>query len=112
MTEQFKLEGTLQRLSNPNPLQGVGTSQSPVQPDLQHSQEWGIYHLFGKPVVLLHHPHCKKLSYLYLNGPTFNLNHYSLSCQRKTILCQLNAALLKISHSGVVPGLSCPDKVI
>jgi len=35
-------------------------AQSPIQPDLECFQGWGIYHLSGKPVPEFQHPHCKK----------------------------------------------------
>lgn len=36
-------------------------AHSPIQPDLERFQGWGIQHLSGQPVPLSHHPYCKKL---------------------------------------------------
>ncbi|KAK4813629.1 hypothetical protein QYF61_014389, partial [Mycteria americana] len=62
----------LYRSSSPTPLQEQGhlqldqVAQSPVQPDLEGFQGWGIYHLSGQPVPVPHHPHllagCYKVS--------------------------------------------------
>ncbi|KAK4815383.1 hypothetical protein QYF61_001371 [Mycteria americana] len=38
-------------------LQLDQAAQSPVQPDLECFQGWGIYHLSGQPVPVFHHPH-------------------------------------------------------
>jgi len=48
-------------------LQLEQAAQSPVQPDLESFQGWGIYALSGQPVPVCHHLHCKKfLLYTYL----------------------------------------------
>ncbi|KAK4810053.1 hypothetical protein QYF61_005116 [Mycteria americana] len=41
-------------------LQLDQVAQSPIQPDLECFQGWGIYHLSGQPVPVLHHPHLLK----------------------------------------------------
>ena len=64
--EWFGLEGTLkgQLVQPPHGEQGHlhldQVAQSPVQPDLECFQGWGIYHLSGQPLAVFHHPHCKK----------------------------------------------------
>ena len=64
--EWFGLEGTFKgHLVQPpcneqGHLQLDQVAQSPVQPDLECFQGWGIYHLSGQPVPVFHHPHCKK----------------------------------------------------
>ena len=35
-------------------------AQSPVQPGLECFQGWGMHHLSGQPVPVLHHPYCRK----------------------------------------------------
>ena len=62
----FGLEGTFKGHLGQDPcnekahLQLDQVAQSPVRPDLEGSQGWGIYHLSGQPVPVFHHPHCKK----------------------------------------------------
>jgi len=62
--EQFELEGTSKGYLVQPPCNNQGhlpldqVAQSPVQPDLECFQAWGIYYLSGQPVF--HHPHCKK----------------------------------------------------
>ena len=46
-------------------LQLDHVAQSPVQPDRECFQGWGIYHLAGQSVPLFHHPHGKKISFLH-----------------------------------------------
>ena len=36
-------------------------AQSPIQPDLEHLQGWGIHNLCGQPVPAPHHSHSKEL---------------------------------------------------
>jgi len=40
-------------------LQLAQVAHSPVQPDLEFFQGWGIYHLSGQPMTVFHHPHPK-----------------------------------------------------
>jgi len=52
-------------------LQLHQVAQSPIQPDTECLQGWGIYHLSGQPVSVFHHPHCKNfffISNLYLSS--------------------------------------------
>ena len=59
--EWFGLEGAfkghlVQALCNEQGyLQLDQVAQSPVQPDLECCQGWGIYHLSGQPVPVFHH---------------------------------------------------------
>ncbi|KAK4822001.1 hypothetical protein QYF61_006615, partial [Mycteria americana] len=75
MTTSFGLDGTFKgHLVQPpcneqGHLQLDQVAQSPVQPDLECFQGWGIYRLSGQPVPVFHHPHLE--------------NHYPLSyCNR------------------------------
>ncbi|KAK4814330.1 hypothetical protein QYF61_014844 [Mycteria americana] len=62
----------LYRPSSPTPLQEQGhlqldqVAQSPIQPDLECFQGWGLRYLSGQPVPVPHHPHllegCNKVS--------------------------------------------------
>ena len=66
ITEWFGLEGIFRG----HPVQPPGNeqahlpldyvAQSPIQPDLECFQGWGIYHLSGQPIPVPHHPHRKK----------------------------------------------------
>ena len=64
--EWFGLEGTFKDHLVQSPCNEQGhlqldqVAQSPVQPGLECSQGWGIYHLSGQPVPVFHHPHYKK----------------------------------------------------
>ena len=64
--ESFELEGTLKDnlvqlpCNEPGHLQLHHVAQSPVQPDLEHLQGWGIHCLFGQPVPVLRCPYHKK----------------------------------------------------
>ena len=64
--EEFGLEGIFKGhlVQHPGSKQGHvqldQSAQSPVQPDFECLQGWGIDHLSGQPVPVLHHPHCKK----------------------------------------------------
>jgi len=55
-----------------NPCHGQGHlpldhyAQSLIQPGPEHFQRGGIQNFSGKPVPVPHHPHCKKISSLYL----------------------------------------------
>jgi len=63
--EWFGLEGTFKGHLVQPPCSGQGhlpldqVAQSPVQPDLECFQGWGIYHLSGQPMPVSHHPHCE-----------------------------------------------------
>jgi len=64
--EQYGLKGASRgRLVQP-PCNEQGhpqldqVAQSPIQPDLECSQGWDIYHLSVQSVSVPHHPHCKK----------------------------------------------------
>jgi len=62
----FGLEGTFKgRLiqtpcSEQEHLQPDQVTRSPVQPDLECVQGWGIYHLSGQLLLVFHHPHTKE----------------------------------------------------
>jgi len=64
--EQFGLEGIFRgHLAQPpcseqGHLQLDQGAQSPIQPDLECFQGWGIYHLSGQPVAVFHRSHCQK----------------------------------------------------
>ena len=63
--EWFELEGTFKGHLVQPPCHEQGhlpldqVAQSPVQPDLECSQGWGIHHLSGKPLPVSHHS-CRK----------------------------------------------------
>ena len=68
-TEWFGLEGTSK---GPTPCHEQGhlqldqVAQSPVQPERECFQGWGIGHLPGQPVLVPHHTHHNKfLPYIY-----------------------------------------------
>ena len=42
-------------------LQLAQVAQSPVQPDLECFQGWGIYHLSGQSIPVFHHPRCENV---------------------------------------------------
>jgi len=48
-------------------------AQSPVQPDFECLQGWGIHHISGQTVPVPHHPHCQRLFLIS------NLHLHSLS---------------------------------
>ena len=55
-TEQFELEGTFKGpVYEQGHLQLDQVAQSPIQPDLECLQGWGMNHLSGHPVPV---PHC------------------------------------------------------
>jgi len=62
----FGLEGTFRGhlvppfCSEQGHLQLDQVAQSSIQPDHERSQGWGIDHLCGQPMPVLHHPHCKE----------------------------------------------------
>jgi len=63
--ELFELEGTLEGHPAQIPCTEQGhlklhqVAQSLVQSDLECLQRQGTYHIFGQPVPVPHHPHCK-----------------------------------------------------
>jgi len=63
----FELEGTFKNhlvqlpCNEQRHLQLHQFAQSHIQPDLERLQGWGIHHLSGQPVPVLHHPYCKLL---------------------------------------------------
>ena len=65
--ESFELEGTLTGHLAQHPCSEQGHpqlgqgAQSPIQPDLERLQGWGIHHLSGQSVPVSHHPYCKQL---------------------------------------------------
>ena len=68
--ERFGLEWIFNGHLVPAPLLGHlqldQVAQSPIQPDLECFQGWGIYNLSGQHVPVFHHPHGKKfLPYIY-----------------------------------------------
>jgi len=62
----FGLEGTFRGHVVQPPCSEQGhlpldqVPQSPVQPDLESLQGWGLHHLSEQPVPAFHHPHCQK----------------------------------------------------
>ena len=85
--EQFGLEGIFRgHLAQPpcseqGHLQLDQGAQSPIQPDLEQFQWWGIHSFSGQPVPVPHHPHCKKfLPYVHSKCTLFQL---------KTVSCAL-----------------------
>jgi len=64
--ESFGLEGTFKGhlLQLPHNEQGHlqvdQVAQSLVQSVLECLQGWAFYHISGQPVVVPHHPYCKK----------------------------------------------------
>jgi len=43
-------------------------AQSPIQPDPEYFQGWGIHNISEQPVLVSHHPHIKKfLPYVQYN---------------------------------------------
>ena len=36
-------------------------AQSPIQPDLECFQAWGLHYLSGQPIPVFYHPHSKKI---------------------------------------------------
>jgi len=66
ITEWFGSEGNFKAHCVQSPCHGQKylsldqVAQSPIQPELEYFQGWGIYHLSGQPVPVPHHPHCKK----------------------------------------------------
>ena len=64
--EWFGLEGTFKghlvqsHCKQQGHLQLGQVAQSPIQPDFECFQGWGIYHLSGQPVLVLHHPQNKE----------------------------------------------------
>ena len=77
----------LSRSSSPTPqlwawghLSLDQVTQSLVQPDLEHFQGWGIYHLSGQPVPVPHHPHRKEfLTYVQPKSTLFQFKTVVLS---------------------------------
>ena len=54
--------------------------QMPIHPDLGCLQVWGTYHLSGQPVLVHHHPRCKRcLPYIQPKSPLFELEAISPS---------------------------------
>ena len=70
--EHFGLEGTFKDhlvqlpCNEQGHLQLDRVAQTPVQPDLECFQGWGIYRLSGQPVPVFHTPYCEKFSPLCL----------------------------------------------
>ena len=63
--ESFELEGSRKGhlVQPPCSEQGhlqLHWGQDPVKPDLGCLQGWGIHHISGQPVPVLHHPYCRK----------------------------------------------------
>jgi len=46
-------------------------AQGPIQPGLEHLQEWGIHTLSGQPVPAPHHSHSKELQDRILKNKHF-----------------------------------------
>jgi len=76
--EQFGLQGTFQGHLVQPPCNKQGhllldqAAQSPIQPNLECFQGWGIHHLSGQPVPVFHYPHCKKpLAYIQAKSTLF-----------------------------------------
>lgn len=58
--------------------------QRPIQPDLECSQWWDIYHVCGQPVPVFYHLHFKMfLPYVYWISSLLVRNHHPLSCYSK-----------------------------
>ena len=59
-------KGHLKIISFQLPCHGQGhlpldqVAQSPIQPDFDHFQGWGIHSFSGQPVPVPHHPHSKE----------------------------------------------------
>ena len=78
--EYFGSEGTFRAHLAQLPYNEQGhlqldqVAQSPIQPDLECCQGWGIYHLSGQSVPVFHHPRCKNFFLISsLNLPSFSL---------------------------------------
>ena len=61
----FELEGTrkghlVQSPCNEQEHLQLHQCSELLQPDLECLQRWGIHHISGQPVPVLHYPHCKK----------------------------------------------------
>ncbi|KAK4825368.1 hypothetical protein QYF61_027121 [Mycteria americana] len=75
--EWFWLEGTFKGHPVQSPCNEQGhlqldqVAQSPIQPDLDCLQGWGIHHLSGKPVPVFHHPHLLKGRNKVCTEPSF-----------------------------------------
>jgi len=80
--EAFELEGTLKCHLSQLPCSAqrhhisircvcIRWCSEPPQSDLECLQEWGILHLSGQPVLVPHHPYCKKLPYIPSKSPLF-----------------------------------------
>ncbi|KAK4818441.1 hypothetical protein QYF61_013128 [Mycteria americana] len=67
-------------------LQLDQVAQSPIQPDLECFQGWGIYHLSGKSVPVFQHSHCKKILMSSLNLPSFNFKPLPLVLWQQALL--------------------------
>jgi len=97
-------------------------AETPVQPDLECFQGWGIYHLSGQPMPMFHHPHCKKFvpsiqsnttGFYFKTIASFLLQHALLKslskikCQcpkQKLLILLVTDSLLK---QYLLPQLSC-----
>jgi len=64
------------RSSSSTPCHGQGDlsldqeTQNAIQPNLEHLQGWHIHNFFGQPVLVFHHPHCKKFLPCLQSKPT------------------------------------------
>ncbi|KAK4816838.1 hypothetical protein QYF61_023902 [Mycteria americana] len=82
-------------------LQLDQAAQSPIQPDLECLQGWGIYHLSGQPVPVFHHHHCKNVFLI----SSLNLTSFSLKPLPFVLLLQ---ALPKSLSPSFLQAEQCP----
>ena len=102
----FGLEGTLKdHLVQPSSYEQGHLSldqvvQSPIQWDLEHFQEWGIYNFTGQAVPVSHHPHDKIFLPIFL---PYVQSISSISLNPLHLLLSLHSLVKSLSVFLIIP---------